>query len=161
MKSFKEFEEKHKDGTFVAAWLDASTSKKLEKFLDDLEIKGQVTPDNYHSTIIYSEAGIPKAENEKFETPFKGTFKEWKIFPNRIEGGNYLVAIIESAPLEKYHKRMIDLGGKTIFPTYHAHVSCSSKFTGKMPKETPDFDFVYDKVTVAPRDPNFKPKRKN
>lgn len=161
MQKFSEFNEEHKDGTFVAAWVDKATSKKLESFLDSLNIKGQVKPDNYHSTIIYSAASIPDAKKEKFKTPFTGKFKEWKVFPNRIEGGNYLVAIVTSPDLEKYHNRMKELGGTSAFPDYHAHVSCSSKFEGKVPREKPAFDFTYDRVTVQPLDPNFKPERKN
>lgn len=166
MKGFIEYMDEakkvdHSDGTYVSAHVDLDTQKKLEKFLDDLGVPNQLPPEEYHATISYSKKGVPEAENEEFKTPITAVFEAWKLFPNRIEGGNYLVAKIKSEELDNYHKRMMDLGATHDFPSYQPHVSVSSQYEGDVPTKTPNFKIVFDKVVVKPLDPNFKPKKKN
>ena len=160
MEYLEEGMKNHDYGTFVAAWVDKETQKKIVEFADKHNIPNQVDPKEYHSTIAYSRKGVPDAKKQKWSTPIFAKFKEWKLFDNRIEGGKYLVAVVESAKLDEYHNAVMKLGGSHDFPEYHAHVSISADYEGDVPEEGFDFEVKYDRVVVKPIDPTFKPKRK-
>jgi hypothetical protein len=158
--NLQEAKDNHAYGTFVAAWVDKDTQKKITDFADEHDIPNQVDYKELHTTISYSRKGVPEAVKQQWSTPITAKFKEWKLFPNKIEGGNYLVAIVDSPKLDEYHKRVIKLGGTHDFPEYHSHISISADYKGDPPKVGFDFGIKYNKVMVKPIDPNFKPKRK-
>lgn len=165
MINFKDWlmEEKHPDGTYVAARLTDDSKKALDKYVTDAKFPNAADPKEYHSTVIYSRKGVPDVKDYKFELPFEAKIKEWKIFDTKLgSSGKCLVAIMSSPELEKAHKEIRAKYGATHdYPDYHPHVTVSYDFPDPLPKEVPDMVLEYGSIEIKPLNPNFVPPKKD
>lgn len=165
MKTFKQFVgeavSRHPEGTYISAQLDDQSKNKLYDFTKTLELSDPAPKEQYHSTIIYSRVGVPETEYFDYPESFKGTFKEWRIFENRIQGTKCLVAIVDSPELHGLHERIMNETAATYdFDEYHPHVTLTYNYEyDKVPDIKPDFSLNYSGVTVKPLDPTFIPSK--
>lgn len=142
----------HPHGTYVAAQMGKSSIKQLDKWCTDNNIVNPCDPNQYHTTIIYSKKGVPDVKHFDFKLPITANVSEFKIFD--ADHGRCLVAVVDSAQLDDYHKRICTEYGATHgYPDYHAHVTLSYDYTPKeVPTVLPTMALVFDHIKIEKLD---------
>lgn len=167
MKTLKEFleeqaENTHKNGTYVSANLDQSSTKKLYKWCQDNGINNPIDPfkkDNeYHVTVVYSRKGISQAEGEDIGLPMNLKIVGWDIFTSK-NGQKCLVGKVDSKELTKAHDMYMSKYGATHdFDSYKPHLTVSYDYgDGKAPKDLPDFELTFNTRSFKALDPTYIP----
>lgn len=140
----------HKNGTYVSANLSKSSSKKLYDWVSRQNIPNLIDFKDYHSTIVYSRKGIPKAKSYDLKFPIEASIKAWKLFDSE-NGDKCLVALLDCQDLEKYHLEYKNKFGATYdYEKYNPHITISDKFNGNLPKEIPNINLKFNSKTFEP-----------
>lgn len=167
MKRFSEIlseinkSQNHPDGTYMSAVLSKQSQKDLDKWCTDNNISNPSDPNEYHTTVIYSRVGVPKAKSYDLNLPINATIKEWKLFDTQT-GDKCLVGVVDSKELVNHHNNLKEKYGATHgFPEYHPHITVSYNYKGEIPKDVPAFNITFDKREFKPLDPNFVPPKKD
>ena len=76
-----EFEESTK-GSYAAVTFDPATVKALEAYQYDNQIPNPLSPDEFHTTVMFSRNYIPTFETLGNQMEWPGMFTKWGIFPS-------------------------------------------------------------------------------
>lgn len=152
----------HPDGTYVSVKLSDSSQEELDKWVTDQGIENPYDPKEYHSTVLYSTVGVPKAKYYDLNLPIQAKIKEWKKFDTKLsKTGKCLVGVVDSDELQKHHKNLINNYGAThSYPEYHPHITVSYDYDSKIPDSVPSFNLTYDTSEFKALDPDYKPTTK-
>jgi hypothetical protein len=162
MKSFKQMQEiaKHKDGTYVAFEMRQDSKDLLDNFVKmNLGLDERISPDEYHTTVIYSRTPVPDAEQFKGPMTASANVVGYEVFPTKT-GDKCLVMRLQSQSIEFLNKKLTELGATSDYDTYKPHVTICYNYTGNNDVSTlpvPQFNLSYDTLTVKPLDPEFIP----
>ena len=157
-KTFRQFflESRHSSGTYVAVIPDAASMKKLVKWSKKAKIQNPIKEDDYHTTVVYSRKGIPKAKKHVINFPINAKIKEWKLFG---DNQNCLVALLDCPQLKKeFDTYTKAYGAVSDYPEYLPHITFSYDFVGDLPDSLPDFEIVFDHMKFQPIDPDWNSK---
>jgi hypothetical protein len=142
------------DGTYSKAVLSASSSDKIGKILDMLNIPNQVSCHSLHTTIVYSRSVCDEIRNIPIILPIKATPKRFDLFDS---GGNTtcLVLILESEGLDFLHHHSREFYSATHdFPEYHPHITLSYDYPFSMPLSEDIISYIgeleFDQYIVEP-----------
>lgn len=151
----------HPDGTYISALLSKKSQGDLDNWVSTHNITNPSDPKEYHTTVIYSKVGVPKARTYDLGLPIEASIKEWKLFDTQT-GTKCLVGVVDSKELTKHHETIKDKFGATHgFPEYHPHITVSYDYKGDLLREIPNFKVTFDKSEFKPLDPEFVPPTKD
>ena len=164
--SFNQFV-KHKDGTYVSLEMDADSRKMLDNFVEmSLGLQERVDPKTYHITVIYSRSPVPSAENYlhmNLSLPVEAYVKGYEVFPTKNQG-KCLVMRVECPYAVRLNNELTQQGATSDYPEYKAHITLAYDMKEEVNPEDmpiPQFPLVFDKLNVAPLDPEYTPENKS
>lgn len=150
----------HPNGTYVSVTLSKDSQNKLNDWVTANGIENPAEPSQYHTTVIYSRAGVPDVKHYDLKLPVQASIKEWKKFDTKA-GPSCLVAIMDADNIVKYHDDMINQYGATHdYPEYHPHITVSYDYPSDVPATVPDLTLDYDDKEIKPLDLDFVPPTK-
>lgn len=136
----------HKHGTYAAIYMDQESSDRLQEWCQQHDIPCQ---DDLHVSLIYSSHPVPELEEfNNLAVELTASVKGWKML-----GEKCLTLELESKELHRINKLMMDAGATSDYPSYIPHTTVDDEYDGDIPDELPDFDLVYNQVSVEPLDP--------
>ena len=154
---------KHKDGTYVSLEMNQQSRALLDHFVEmNLGLTERIDPNTYHITVIYSRTPVPAAETLEKTTSTTANAVQYEVFPTK-EGKKCLVLRVESKSAEHLNKWLNLQGATSDYPDYKPHVTICYDYNGKddlSQLPLPQFPLVFDKLNVAPLDPEFVPSNK-
>jgi 2'-5' RNA ligase len=154
---------KHKDGTYVALEMSASSMDLLDHFVENnLGLTERVTKNSYHITVIYSRTPVPDAEKLSRHYSVKADAVGYEMFDTK-DGGKCLVMRVESAEARALNNTLTAMGATSDYDSYKPHVTLAYNITQDIDPTTlplPKFQMVFDHLHVAPLDPQFTPANK-
>lgn len=154
---------KHKDGTYVSLEMSKESQDMLDHFVEmNLGLDERIDPSTYHITVIYSRTPVPRAEALKGSADVYAFAKGYEVFPTK-DGGRCLVLRVESEAATLLNNYMNTLGATSDYDSYKAHITICYEFDG--PEDVtqlpvPQFSMHFDRLHVAPLDPQFTPANK-
>lgn len=145
-------EQEHKSGTYASLNLSSESAKELHDWCKDNDIKDICPASTFHCTVIYSRKALPSLKDKEVKLPITATIKNWEIFPQKMKDDKALVMLLKSDIISNLHKECMEIPGATYdYPSYKAHVTCSTKFIGTdLPKSQPKFKLIFDFFDVKP-----------
>jgi 2'-5' RNA ligase len=156
----KAMNEEYAAGTKVFVYPSKEDSNRLYTFVHQtlgITAKKIVRPDQYHCTVIYSDASCPGAEEADIKLPLVGGVCDWEVF-NSPQFGSCLVAVLNSNDIRALNKQIRDAYGATMrFPTFIPHITVAWGYEGEVPTQLPRFSLLFDAYKVAGIDPNWSP----
>ena len=155
---------KHKDGTYVSMDLTSEYKEMLDNFVHmNLGLEERVDPSTYHITIIYSRTPVPSAENYiGTEGADTATVVGYEVFPTKTDG-KCLVMRVDYPFANLLNKQLTAEGATSDYDTYKPHLTIAYNITQEVDPKTlplPQFKLRFDRVKVAPLDPQFTPENK-
>lgn len=161
--SLKEYS-KHKDGTYVSMDLTHESMELLDNFVEmNLGLTERVNPSTYHITVIYSRTPVPSAEQYigyGGDQPAKVI--GYEVFPTK-DSGKCLVMRLHCPFAEHLNAQLTKEGATSDYDSYKPHLTIAYNTTQEIDPNTlpvPQFELKFDKVKVAPLDPQFTPSNK-
>ena len=111
-------------GSYAAVQFDPETVKALEAYQYDNEIPNPLNPDEFHSTVMFSEKYIPNFQTLGDDLDWEGTFTEFDIFDS--DDDRALVLKYDCYELHDRWQKIIDKYGATWkWPNFHPHITLS------------------------------------
>lgn len=154
---------KHKDGTYVSLEMDKESQGLLDHFVEmNLGLDERIDPSTYHITIIYSRTPVPSAEGLKGNADVYATPIGYEVFPTK-DGNKCLVLRVESKAARLVNDYLASEGATSDYDEYKAHVTICYDYKGPEDVTTlplPQFELHFDRLHVAPLDPQFTPANK-
>ena len=158
--------DKHKDGTYVALNLSKESKALLDNFVEmNLGLTERVDPESYHITVIYSRTPVPSAENyltANSPLPVEALATGYEIFPTKNDG-KCLVMRLACPYATRLNSELDKQGATSDYGEYKAHITIAYDMAQEINPDTlpiPQFQLVFDKLHVAPLDPQFTPENK-
>ena len=155
---------KHKDGTYVSLDLSEQSKALLDNFVEmNLGLTERVNANSYHITIIYSRTPVPSAENYLHMTsplPVEAKAVAYEVFPTKSDG-HCLVLRLECPYANRLNTELGKQGATSDYDEYKPHLTIAYDTTQDIDPHTlplPMFELVFDKLNVAPLDPQFTPE---
>jgi 2'-5' RNA ligase len=154
---------KHKDGTYVSLELDAISQGLLDHFVEmNLGLTERIDPSTYHITVIYSRTPVPRAEVLQGVADVDAYATGYEVFPTK-DGNKCLVLRVASKAAEQLNSYLGTLGATSDYDDYKAHITICYDYKGpeninSLP--VPQFALHFDRLNVAPLDPQFTPANK-
>jgi 2'-5' RNA ligase len=157
---------KHKDGTYVSMDLDEQSRQLLDNFVEmNLGLTERVDKSTYHITVIYSRTPVPDAESyltAPSPLPVEATVTGYEVFPTK-SNGKCLVMRLDCPYGTRLNGELTKLGATSDYPEYKPHLTIAYDMTQEVDPSSlplPQFPLVFDKLNVAPLDPQFTPENK-
>lgn len=157
---------KHKDGTYVAIQLSSECKALLDNFVEmNLGLSERVDPSTYHITIIYSRTPVPSAENYltgNTPLPVEAIATGYEVFPTKNDG-KCLVMRLACPYATRLNLELGKQGATSDYDEYKPHLTIAYDTTQDIDPNSlpiPQFQLVFDKLTVDPLDPLFVPENK-
>jgi 2'-5' RNA ligase len=164
IESFKQFA-KHKDGTYVSLEMSKESRAVLDHFVEmNLGLTERVDPSTYHITVIYSRYPVPSTERYEHNNmlPVEARAIGYEVFPTK-SNGKCLVMRMSCPYAERLNSELNMAGATSDYPEYKAHLTIAYDMTQEVDPTTlplPQFVIIFDKLHVAPLDPQFTPENK-
>lgn len=157
--NFKEFfegtaeeiqNERRKTGIYVSAKLNERSEKRLHNWVSDQKIeKATIVPTkDYHCTVIYSRASIPKEDWVNQIVLYSAKPKELRVFPYE-KTSHCLVLEIKSPSLEILHKDLLEAGAKHGYPDFIPHLTIAYNISSDFDcskLEIPNFELIFTTI---------------
>lgn len=166
LATFKEYA-KHKDGTYVSLEMSEDSRIQLDNFVEmSLGLTERVDPKTYHITVIYSRSPVPSAENYlhmNTSLPVEAYVKGYEVFPTKNQG-KCLVMRVECPYAVRLNNELSQQGATSDYPDYKAHITLAYDMSQEVNPEdfpVPQFPLFFDKLNVAPLDPEYTPENKS
>lgn len=157
---------KHKDGTYVSLEMSEESRALLDHFVEmNLGLTERVDPKTYHITIIYSRTPVPTAENlldMPTMLPVEALATGYEVFPTKNDG-KCLVMKIACPYATKLNAQLTREGATSDYSEYKAHVTIAYDMDQEVDPHNlplPQFQLTFNKLNVAPLDPQFVPENK-
>lgn len=157
---------KHKDGTYVSIEMSAQSRALLDNFVEmNLGLTERVDPKTYHITVIYSRTPVPSAENllgMPSQLPVEATATGYEVFPTKSDG-QCLVMRLVCPYATRLNSQLAKEGATSDYSEYKAHVTLAYDMSQEINPDNlplPQFQLEFDKLNVAPLDPQFTPENK-
>lgn len=157
---------KHKDGTYVSIEMSNESRALLDNFVEmNLGLTERVDPKTYHITVIYSRTPVPSAENllgMPSQLPVEAIAIGYEVFPTKNDG-HCLVMRLACPYATRLNSQLTKAGATSDYDSYKAHVTIAYNMTQEVDPNTlpiPQFHLEFDKLNVAPLDPQFTPENK-
>lgn len=165
LMSLKQFA-KHKDGTYVAMDLSKESKALLDNFVEmNLGLTERVNPASYHITVIYSRTPVPSAENYldmPSPLPVEAMATGYEVFPTKSDG-QCLVMRLVCPYATRLNSELTIAGATSDYDQYKPHLTIAyniSQVINPNHLPIPQFQLIFDKLTVDPLDPLFVPENK-
>jgi hypothetical protein len=116
------------NGTFVAVKFREDSKEALAKYASDSGIPNPLSPDEYHSTIVYSRNPLAVEKQTVFDAHWIGKPIGFDVFQSSWDDGsktNCLVLKYLCVEMDTRHEYLKSLGATHDFPTYNAHITLS------------------------------------
>lgn len=157
---------KHKDGTYVSLEMSQESRDLLDNFVEmNLGLKERVDKKTYHITVIYSRTPVPSAEqllHMNTSIPVEAQPIGYEIFPTKSDGYCLVMRII--CPYATRINSQLNAAGATSdYPDYKPHITIAYDIKEQVNPNSlpvPQFQLIFDKLNVAPLDPQFTPENK-
>jgi 2'-5' RNA ligase len=157
---------KHKDGTYVSLEMSEESRKLLDHYVEmNLGLQERVDPSTYHITVIYSRTPVPSAENYlhmNTSLPVEAMVNGYEIFPTKNDG-KCLVMRVTCPYATNLNSLLGKEGATSDYPDYKSHITIAYDIKQEIDPHTlpvPQFHLEFDKLNVAPLDPEFTPANK-
>jgi 2'-5' RNA ligase len=155
---------KHKDGTYVSLEMSQESKDMLDNFVQmNLGLTERVDKKTYHITVIYSRTPVPAAEqllHMNTSIPVEAQPVGYEIFPTKNDGYCLVMRII--CPYATRINSQLNAAGATSdYPDYKPHITIAYDIKEKVDPHSlpvPQFQLRFDKLNVAPLDPEFTPE---
>lgn len=161
--SLKQFA-KHKDGTYVALQLSEESRTLLGNFVEmNLGLTERVDQSTYHITVIYSRTPVPSAENYldmPSPLPIEALATGYEVFPTKNDG-LCLVMRLACPYATRLNSELTKQGATSDYAEYKPHLTLAYDTEQSIDINTlpiPQFQLIFDKMTVDPLDPQFTPE---
>jgi len=119
-----EIEKKEETGSYAAVKFDPETVKALEAYQYDNNIANPLSPDEFHSTVMFSKKYIPEFKTLGQIPNWDGDFKEWDIFGSDEE--NALVLKYDCHELsERFDQIMKEYDATWDYRSFTPHITLS------------------------------------
>lgn len=116
-------------GTYAKLVPCQETRDKISLILKMFNIENHASPNDLHTTLIYSRQECPTLEAAPVGLPVTATGKAFSIFPN-ADGGRCLVLELESDDLQLLHGRLrAEHGATHDFESYKPHITLSYDYS--------------------------------
>jgi 2'-5' RNA ligase len=155
---------KHKDGTYVALEMSQESKDMLDNFVQmNLGLTERVDKKTYHITVIYSRTPVPSAEallHMNTSIPVEAQPVVYEIFPTKNDG-HCLVMRIICPYATRINSQLEREGATSDYPDYKPHITIAYDIKEKVDPNSlpvPQFQLRFDKLNVAPLDPEFTPE---
>lgn len=160
-KTFVEQEERRTSGCYVSCDYDHSTGEKLLDWCVKSLIPKPLHPDKYHSTILYSRAPVPKADEIiKGQGPWELPVVGFKLFDSVEDiSARSLVILLKAPQLEKLHKDLLAAGGTHDYDEFIPHLTVTyfaPRTFDLQALSVPDFKLKIKSLKVEPLNLNWK-----
>jgi 2'-5' RNA ligase len=157
---------KHKDGTYVSLEMSQESRDLLDNFVEmNLGLSERVDKKTYHITVIYSRTPVPSAEqlmHMNTSIPVEAQAVGYEIFPTKNDGQCLVMRII--CPYATRINSQLNAAGATSdYPDYKPHITIAYNIKEQVDPNSlpvPQFQMIFDKLNVAPLDPEFTPENK-
>lgn len=128
MDFLEHLREQSSAGTYAGVRFSRGTIKEIIELQDKLAVPNPLTPDKFHSTLLFSRKHLPTyvAYGRYIDKPRSdsGEF-ELRVFES-ASGKRALVLCYDCQFLERRHKYLMDLyGGTWDYPSYIPHITLS------------------------------------
>ena len=157
---------KHKDGTYVSLDLSKESKALLDNFVEmNLGLTERVDPSTFHITIIYSRTPVPSAENlldMPSSLPVEALATGYEVFPTKNDG-KCLVMRLACPYATRLNSELGKQGATSDYDEYKPHLTIAYDTEQDIDPHSlplPQFQLVFDKLKVAPLDPQFTPENK-
>lgn len=156
---------KHKDGTYVALELSKESKALLDNFVEmNLGLTERVDPSTFHITIIYSRTPVPSAENYRHSNslPVESMATGYEIFPTKNDG-KCLVMRLVCPYATRLNAQLGKEGATSDYDEYKPHLTLAYDMAQEIDPHAlalPQFQLIFDKITIDPLDPQFTPENK-
>jgi 2'-5' RNA ligase len=157
---------KHKDGTYVSIELNPESRQLLDHFVEmNLGLTERVDPSTYHITVIYSRTPVPSAENllhMPSSLPVEALVTGYEVFPTKTDG-QCLVMRLVCPYATRLNSQLTKAGATSDYSEYKAHITIAYNMDQEIDVDSlpiPQFQLIFDKINVAPLDPQFTPENK-
>jgi 2'-5' RNA ligase len=156
---------KHKDGTYVSLELSKESKALLDNFVEmNLGLTERVDPSTFHITIIYSRTPVPSAENYLYNNslPVEALVSGYEVFPTKNDG-KCLVMRLVCPYATRLNSELSKAGATSDYDEYKPHLTIAYDTTQEINPDnlpTPQFQLIFDKMTVDPLDPLYVPENK-
>ena len=155
---------KHKDGTYVALEMSKESKDLLDNFVvNNLGLTERVDKKTYHITVIYSRTPVPSAEallHMNTTMPVEAQPVSYEIFPTKNDGLCLVMRVI--CPYSTRINSQLEREGATSdYDQYKPHITLAYNIKESVDVNTlpvPQFQLIFDKLTVDPLDPQFTPE---
>jgi 2'-5' RNA ligase len=155
---------KHKDGTYVSLEMSQESKDMLDNFVQmNLGLAERVDKKTYHITVIYSRTPVPSAEallHMNTSIPVEAQPVGYEIFPTKNDG-HCLVMRIICPYATRINSQLEREGATSDYPDYKPHITIAYDIKEKVDPNSlpvPQFQLRFDKLNVAPLDPEFTPE---
>ena len=157
---------KHKDGTYVSLEMSEESRTLLDNFVQmNIGLTERVDPSTYHITVIYSRSPVPSAENllgMPSSLPVEAIATGYEVFPTKNDG-HCLVMRIVCPYATKLNSQLTKAGATSDYSEYKTHLTIAYDIKDEIDPDSlpiPQFQMVFDKLNVAPLDPEYTPENK-
>jgi 2'-5' RNA ligase len=138
----------------------------LDNFVEmNLGLRERVDKKTYHITVIYSRTPVPSAEqlmHMNTSIPVEAQAVGYEIFPTKNDGQCLVMRII--CPYATRINSQLNAAGATSdYPDYKPHITIAYNIKEQVDPNSlpvPQFQMIFDKLNVAPLDPEFTPENK-
>lgn len=158
---------KHKDGTYVSLEMSDESRDLLDNFVEmNLGLTERVDKKTYHITVIYSRTPVPSAENLNHMSnslPVEAQVTHYEVFPTKNDGKCLVMRLI-CPYATRLNSALTAAGATSDYDTYKVHMTIAYDIKQEIDPNTlptPQFQLIFDKVNVAPLDPQFTPENKS
>lgn len=157
---------KHKDGTYVSLEMSEESRKLLDHYVEiNLGLTERVDPSTFHITVIYSRTPVPSAENYLHmnnSLPVEAMVTGYEVFPTKNDG-HCLVMRVACPYATRLNSQLTKEGATSDYDEYKSHITIAYNIQQEVDPHTlpvPQFHLEFDKLNVAPLDPEFTPQNK-
>jgi 2'-5' RNA ligase len=157
---------KHKDGTYVSLEMSEESRQMLDNFVAmNLGLDERVDPKTYHITVIYSRTPVPSAEillHKNTTLPVEAQATGYEVFPTKNDGKCLVMRVI-CPYATRLNSQLAREGATSDYDHYKAHITIAYDMTQEVNPDNlpvPQFQMIFDRLNVAPLDPEFTPANK-
>lgn len=157
---------KHKDGTYVSLEMAQESKDMLDNFVEmNLGLTERVDKKTYHITVIYSRTPVPSAEqllHMNTSIPVEAQPVGYEIFPTKNDGYCLVMRII-CPYATRINSQLSAAGATSDYTDYKPHITIAYDIKERVDPNSlpvPQFQLIFDKLNVAPLDPEFTPENK-
>jgi hypothetical protein len=145
--------EDHSHGTIVFLNLDMASTNRLTEWCQTHGVS-MIDPQDLHLTVLMTNTPEPHLSGlNNTSVRMLASPKGWQIL-----GASALTLTVQCMAATNLHHQLVSLGFDHRYTEFLPHVTLMYGHQGLLPAAVPDFDLVFDRITVKGIDPNFAVK---